>query len=51
MHQDAPAVGAALSMTWLPQPWLLFWKLPAWDPFRNDAEGMAMLRAAGVCST
>ena len=32
------------------EPWLLFWKLPAWGPFRNDPEGMAMLRAAGVCS-
>ncbi len=29
-------------------PYLAFWKLPAWAPFRQDAEGMALLRATGL---
>jgi hypothetical protein len=29
------------------EPYLAFWKLPAWAPFRQDVEGMALLRATG----
>ena len=29
-------------------PYLVFWKLPAWAPFREDAEGMSALHRAGL---
>jgi serine/threonine-protein kinase len=28
--------------------YLVFWKLPAWAPFRRDPEGMALIRQAGI---
>jgi serine/threonine-protein kinase len=30
------------------EPYLAFWKLPGWAPFRQDAEGMVLLRATGL---
>ena len=29
-------------------PYLLFWKLPGWAPFRADAEAMNLLRSTGI---
>ena len=33
------------------EPYLTFWKLPAWKPFWQDPEGAALLRSTGLMRT